>query len=86
MRRIRTSEELPETIADKENQTLGNEKQKEVRSAHDDDSKCVVCIDAKKCVAIMPCKHMCVCEECIELLKTCPICRIDIESCLLLYV
>jgi hypothetical protein len=45
-----------------------------------EETMCVVCFDAPKEYAIVPCGHMCVCEACAELMtKTitpmCPVCR-----------
>ena len=45
-----------------------------------EETQCVVCFDAPKEYAIVPCGHQCVCEECAEqLTKTrtpmCPVCR-----------
>jgi hypothetical protein len=34
------------------------------RGEEDDDKLCVVCTDAPKDHAIMPCCHICVCGEC----------------------
>ena len=39
---------------------------------------CLICETEEIEVALLPCKHFCVCEECFELLphpKQCPICR-----------
>jgi hypothetical protein len=46
----------------------------------DEQSLCVVCMDAPKTHAIVPCGHVCVCEECGERLLAvqpvvCPMCR-----------
>lgn len=27
-------------------------------------TQCVICLDGDKCIVLMPCKHLCVCEEC----------------------
>ena len=37
--------------------------------------QCVVCMDKSRQVMIRPCNHYCVCEECIEQLRRCPICN-----------
>jgi hypothetical protein len=47
---------------------------------HPDETMCVVCFDAPKDHIIVPCYHLCVCEECANQLTqmdepTCPICR-----------
>ena len=40
--------------------------------------QCVICLDAQKSRACIPCGHICVCERCAAPLTTCPICR---ETC-----
>jgi hypothetical protein len=45
-----------------------------------EETMCVVCFDAPKDHAIVPCGHMCVCARCAEQLTktrtpTCPVCR-----------
>ena len=51
-------------------------------SPHSDveETQCVVCFDAPKDHAIVPCGHQCVCARCAEQLTktrtpTCPVCR-----------
>lgn len=41
---------------------------------------CVVCLDARKSVVLMPCRHLCVCAGCAEPLRNCPVCRSDIAE------
>lgn len=46
----------------------------------DDGSECVMCLDAPKTMAFVPCGHMCVCESCSESIeprgsRRCPMCR-----------
>jgi hypothetical protein len=41
---------------------------------------CVVCQDAPKSVLLLPCKHICTCDECSEAISDCPICRADIAQ------
>mmetsp|Transcript_8744 Transcript_8744/g.15518 ORF Transcript_8744/g.15518 Transcript_8744/m.15518 type:complete len:403 (-) Transcript_8744:168-1376(-) len=45
-------------------------------------SACVVCQDNTKTVLILPCRHLCLCQGCseVEELRTCPMCRENIES------
>ena len=55
------------------------------------DNKCVICFsqtDRKR--ALVPCGHTQLCNDCIEetkkgLLKTCPLCRTDIDSVIKIY-
>lgn len=54
---------------------------------------CVVCQDQSKCVLIMPCKHLCVCRRCADILikrsswrlRICPLCRGRIISTMDVY-
>jgi len=52
---------------------------------------CCICLENPKCVVLLPCKHLCVCEACGEvdgdsatspvmILKCCPICRQNIKQ------
>lgn len=38
-------------------------------------TECVICLDAVPVMALLPCGHLCACEDCGPMLKTCPICR-----------
>ncbi len=46
-------------------------------SSDEDDNggSCVVCMDKKVDSLILPCKHLCLCGDCGELVKECPVCR-----------
>eukprot|EP00435_Cladocopium_sp_Y103_P008653 s2075_g2.t1 len=59
--------------------------------AHDETSHgepCVVCLSDPRNTAILPCRHLCLCEECARELTigaqlrgdTCPICRGKIQT------
>jgi hypothetical protein len=61
-------------------QRLGNTVAAPTSQPDAEETMCVVCFDAPKEYAIVPCGHQCVCEECAEqLTKTrtpmCPVCR-----------
>ena len=46
----------------------------------EEETMCVVCMDAPKNRVVLPCMHMCVCEACAQLLRDrCPVCRGPIE-------
>lgn len=36
---------------------------------------CVVCMDERRNTLLEPCRHLCVCEACAELVDVCPVCR-----------
>ena len=44
-----------------------------------DNQLCVVCQDSKKCVILLPCRHLCLCKKCkfaiIDRSNVCPVCR-----------
>ena len=49
-----------------------------------EETMCVVCFDAPKQYAMLPCMHMCACETCAQRLMAtesahCPLCRVPIE-------
>lgn len=45
-----------------------------------------VCMDEEVSMALQPCGHVCVCEECAGPLKNCPMCRSDISRSLHVYL
>ena len=54
--------------------------------AEDDnpEAECLICLTVVKDTLIMPCAHLCVCEDCgkqlVKAKHTCPICRGNISS------
>jgi hypothetical protein len=49
-------------------------------SVLDNSSECVVCLDERKSVLFLPCKHICTCGQCAQALRVskqacCPLCR-----------
>jgi hypothetical protein len=49
------------------------------------DPNCIVCLDERKSVLFLPCKHICVCEACARKLTrarpaSCPLCRAPIAD------
>ena len=51
----------------------------------EEEALCVVCMDARKQHAMMPCMHVCVCEACAQRLlgaqtPPCPVCRTPVEG------
>lgn len=46
-----------------------------------DEQRCVVCVTNPKEVIVLPCGHVCLCEDCaIQIKSACPVCRCDIKS------
>lgn len=44
-----------------------------------EDKLCVVCHDHFKCVILLPCRHFCLCQSCVQVIQqtdpSCPLCR-----------
>ena len=58
-----------------------------------DTSLCVVCQDARKCILLLPCRHICLCTECFDTIKgmprryrNCPLCRKKIADSMKVYL
>ena len=59
----------------------------------DDSALCCVCQDGAKTILLLPCRHLCVCENCSSatdsrrrrLLRSCPICRETVEEMMKVY-
>jgi hypothetical protein len=45
-----------------------------------EEGECSVCMDRRATEVLLPCKHICACSVCVKSLKTCPICRVDIDG------
>lgn len=49
-------------------------------------SNCVICLTNAKSIALLPCRHMCICSTCSSTqLNTCPICRAKVDSMMKIY-
>ena len=56
-----------------------------MKAEDDDDGKeCIICLTNPKNTIMMPCGHLCVCDECAipitKSTKQCPVCRAAITS------
>ncbi len=46
----------------------------------DQDEVCVVCLTLPRTIALLPCRHCCLCPSCSERVEHCPVCRADIRA------
>jgi len=67
-------ETTPEDGSDEERKTLV-----------DDEKSCIICLEKERCVALIPCGHLCLCRDCSGTQKKCPICRTVITDFLRTY-
>ena len=51
-----------------------------LREVGSQSTECTICMDNSKEVLFLPCRHVCTCSACSGHVKTCPVCRSDIES------
>ena len=51
-----------------------------VRSEDSDESLCIICMESPATYALLPCGHLCACEEHAALLNPCPICRAPVQG------
>lgn len=54
-------------------------------SVEREESECLICMTDAKVVALLPCKHVCYCEECVKEVQKkprseCPVCRTPVNS------
>ena len=54
-----------------------------------EDRLCVICLVNERNTTVLPCRHMCMCDECAQELRKqthkCPICRIHVRLLLFLH-
>ena len=48
--------------------------------------ECVVCYDKEPTMAMIPCGHVCACEDCAEWLRECPMCRAHVLEARRIYL
>lgn len=74
--------------AKKSNDSTKNEQNcdKEQYDESDEGSLCIICLSEPRTLTVIPCRHMCLCEECADALRkqsnTCPVCRTAVQSLL----
>ena len=49
-----------------------------------DEDECVVCLSEPKQVLFLPCRHLCVCKDCLVHVDRCPVCRTPFDEHVLL--
>ena len=51
---------------------------------------CCICQDHEKCIMMLPCRHLCICERCLEPLRArshnCPMCRKPVKQMIKAYM
>ena len=52
----------------------------EEREEDEESHECTICMSAPSSIALLPCRHCCVCPDCFERLQACPICRAEFGS------
>jgi hypothetical protein len=53
------------------------------------ENACCICLEEPKSVLLMPCRHLCICQACSQgppLLRSCPICRANVQERLSIFV
>jgi len=48
--------------------------------------KCTICMDRTATIAMVPCGHLCCCEQCSRGLASCPICRAPVTKTQVIYL
>ena len=55
------------------------------RKALIDEQLCRVCLNDKRCILFMPCRHLLTCKKCSKKLKACPVCREQIYATIFVF-
>lgn len=51
----------------------------------EESSNCCICMSKPKSVLLLPCRHLCACEDCSDALQDCPICRVPVAQNIKVY-
>ncbi|DBA00434.1 TPA: hypothetical protein N0F65_012965 [Lagenidium giganteum] len=79
---------LAQVRAVKEEKAIEMQKLLDRRAEEQIETKlCVICLSSEKTILCLPCRHLCLCEECSnrDEVEKCPICRVEIVEMLLVY-
>jgi len=68
-----------EQVVERSRNALLERIKKKLKEEMDDRAKCVICCDKQKGIIFVPCGHRVCCVPCSEKVRTCPICRANIE-------
>lgn len=49
-------------------------------SQAESEEECSICMDGLATHLVLPCGHRCLCEDCMDLVERCPLCRVDIKK------
>ena len=63
-------------------ESLQNEYRNNTNGYNDDNNEqnvCVICLENQRNAVILPCGHVCGCRQCLLQVRSCPICREDID-------
>jgi hypothetical protein len=63
----------------------GLDEDKTMAHPEDMEEDCVICMSMPKNTMVMPCRHVCMCDSCTELLqkqskRNCPVCRENVTN------
>lgn len=67
-----------EVEADAKDDAKDEDKNEDAKCA-EGELECVICMDNKRCMLFMPCRHVVSCKTCSEKLDKCPICKQQIK-------
>ncbi|KAL5004428.1 hypothetical protein ScPMuIL_017884 [Solemya velum] len=85
-----TSEPTPTTNMAEKKSDPETEAEKEVPRAGiremEEQLLCKICMDDQSCMVFLPCGHLVTCAMCAPALRTCPICRTNIEGTIRAYI
>jgi len=79
---VPTTSTIESTITKKNSEVLETDSTKNVVASN----PCIICCQDEKRLACIPCGHFIACVPCSHALRTCPICRKEIEAFVRIYI
>jgi len=64
---------------DKEIERLKSENS-QIKESVSEMNECIICLNGRKSVLLLPCKHICLCDRCAVDVSVCPICRMGVKD------